>query len=171
MTLQPRSGQPLTGKGDPSPHDDSASNEIIAVLDTVDVPIVVVVENCTIARFNRAAASAFLLAPTDIGQPLHGVAALSDVEGIEKVCAQAIADSVPIRRDIRSGDRRFLLRAAPYAIGAAQTAGAVLTFTNVTAFRASVEQAIYEREYTKAILNTVGNPLVVLDSRATGAIG
>jgi two-component system, chemotaxis family, CheB/CheR fusion protein len=42
--------------------------------------------------------------------------------------------------------------------------GAVLTFTNVTAFRASIEQAIYDREYTKAILNTVADPLVVLDA-------
>ena len=41
--------------------------------------------------------------------------------------------------------------------------GAVLTFTNVTAFRASLDQAVYEREYTKAILNTVTDPLVVLD--------
>ena len=39
----------------------------------------------------------------------------------------------------------------------------VLTFTNFTAFRASLGQAIYEREYTKTILNTVIDPLVVLD--------
>ena len=41
----------------------------------------------------------------------------------------------------------------------------MLTFTNVTAFRASIEQAIYEREYTKAILNTVVDPVVVLDAK------
>ncbi len=39
----------------------------------------------------------------------------------------------------------------------------MLAFQNVTAFRASLEQAIYEREYTKAIINTVIDPLVVLD--------
>ena len=44
-----------------------------------------------------------------------------------------------------------------------QIVGAALTITNVTAFRASIDQAIYEREYTKAILNTVIDPLVVLD--------
>ena len=53
----------------------------------------------------------------------------------------------------------------PMRSASGETAGAVLTFTNVTAFRASVEQAIYEREYTKAILNTVTTPLVVLDSQ------
>jgi PAS domain S-box-containing protein len=40
---------------------------------------------------------------------------------------------------------------------------AVLTFQNVTAFRASLDQAVYEREYTKAILNAVIDSLVVLD--------
>jgi PAS domain S-box-containing protein len=39
----------------------------------------------------------------------------------------------------------------------------VLTLTNVTAFRASLEQAIYDREYTKAIINTLIDPVVVLD--------
>jgi len=40
----------------------------------------------------------------------------------------------------------------------------VLTFTNVTAFRASMDQAIYERESTKVILNTVADPLIVVSA-------
>src|SRR6185369_15167847 len=66
--------------------------------------------------------------------------------------------------EVRDGDRWFLLRIAAYTGSARQVAGAVLTFTNVTAFRASMEQAIHEREYTKVILNTVTEPLVVLNS-------
>ena len=45
-----------------------------------------------------------------------------------------------------------------------QIAGLVLSFTNVTAFRASLDLAVYERESTKAIINTVADPLVVLSS-------
>ena len=52
----------------------------------------------------------------------------------------------------------------PSAEGDRQVTGAVLTFTNVTAFRASIDQVIYERECTKAILNTVADPLVVLSA-------
>jgi PAS domain S-box-containing protein len=80
------------------------------------------------------------------------------------VCAQVIADGAPFRREVRDGDRWFLLRIAPYTRSDRQIGGTVLTLTNVTAFRASTEQAIYEREYTKAILNTVIGPLVVLDA-------
>ena len=83
---------------------------------------------------------------------------------LEKLCAQVIADGVPCRREVRNGDRWFLLRIAPYTGGDDRIGGTVLTLTNVTAFRASVEQAIHEREFTKAILNTVIDPLVVLDA-------
>ena len=76
-----------------------------------------------------------------------------------------MADGVPSRFEMRNGDRWFLVRIAPYTGTDAQVRGAVLTFTNFTAFRASLGQAIYEREYTKTILNAVIDPLVVLDER------
>src|SRR6202043_349718 len=65
-------------------------------------------------------------------------------------------------RDATNGSW-FVLRIAPYSGSGQQIDGAVLTLQNVSAFRASLEQAIYEREYTKAIINTVIDPLVVLD--------
>src|SRR6202040_2204481 len=64
--------------------------------------------------------------------------------------------------DARNGSW-FVLRIAPYIGSDGRIDGAVLALQNVTAFRASLEQAIYEREYTKAIINTVIDPLVVLD--------
>src|SRR6202043_462894 len=65
-------------------------------------------------------------------------------------------------RDATNGSW-FVLRIAPYSGSGQQIDGAVLTLQNVTAFRASLEQAIYEREYTKTIINAVIDPLVVLD--------
>ena len=87
------------------------------------------------------------------------------VEDLNRICARVIADGAPHRIETRDGDRYFLLRIAPYTGTDRQILGAVLTFTNVTAFRASIDQAIYEREYTKAILNTVVDPVVVLDGK------
>jgi PAS domain S-box-containing protein len=141
----------------------AASAEIIGILDTVTIPIVVVSRDCTLVRFNRAARDVLTFAATDLGLRLGSISALADVKDVETLCGQAMADEAPWRRDIRSADRSFILQVAPYSTAAGQIAGAVLTFTNVTAFRASIEQAVYEREYTKAILNSVATPLVVLD--------
>jgi two-component system CheB/CheR fusion protein len=150
-----------------SSHRDAAhaSADLIGILETVDLPIVVVGRDFTIARFNRPAASALGLEASDIGQSPRAISVFRDVMDLEKLCAQVLDDGTPYRREVRLGDRWFLLRIAPYAGGNDRLGGTVLTLTNVTAFRASVEQAIYEREFTKAILNTVIQPLVVLDAR------
>jgi PAS domain S-box-containing protein len=137
------------------------ANEI-AVLDAVDVPIIVISRERTVARINRAAIMVFGLKVSDLGSPLGDT--LAGVEDLNRICTRVIADGAPHRIETRDGDRRFLLRIAPYTGSDRQILGAVLTFTNVTAFRASIEQAIYEREYTKAILNTVVDPVVVLDA-------
>jgi|GEM_PF-3134400 len=140
---------------------DVAGNDI-GLLDAFDLPIVIIGRDCKVARINRAATSVLGLADSNIGSSL--VNTLRGVDGLDRICARVIADGAPHRTEIRNGDRSFLLRIAPYTRDD-RISGAVLTFTNVTAFRASIEQAIYEREFTKAILNTVSDPLVVLDAK------
>ena len=139
------------------------SADEIGVLDAVDVPIIVISRECTVDRINRAAMAVFGLKASDLGSSLGNK--LGGVQDLSRICTRVIADGAPHRVETRDGERRFLLRIAPYAGSDRQILGAVLTFTNVTAFRASIEQAIYEREYTKAILNTVVDPVVVLDGK------
>src|SRR5580700_3949254 len=138
------------------------ANEI-AVLDAVDVPIVLISRECKVARINRAAMTVFGLKASDLGCSLGNT--LAGVEDLNRICTRVITDGAPHRVETRDGDRRFILRIAPYTGSDRKILGAVLTFTNVTAFRASIEQAIYEREYTKAILNTAVDPVVVLDAK------
>jgi PAS domain S-box-containing protein len=142
---------------------DSSSAELISILDTVDVPIVVVGCDCIVSRFNRAATETLGVISSDVGLHLSRVQGLSDVSGIDQECERVMQDGIPSRREIRRGERWFSVHIAPHTAGDGQTHGSVLTFTNVTAFRASIEQAIYEREYAKTIVNAVMAPVVVLD--------
>jgi PAS domain S-box-containing protein len=137
--------------------------DLSSIFDTIDVPIVVVGRDCEVTRFNRAAAEALGLTPSDIGRGPGDIPALAGVQDIQPTCKQAMIGGLPSRREIRMGDRSFLLHAAPYIAFGDEVRGAVLTFTNVTVFRECLGQAIYEREYTKTILNTVISPLVVLN--------
>jgi PAS domain S-box-containing protein len=138
------------------------ANEI-GVLDAIDLPTIVISRECKVARINRAAMTVLGLTASDLGCSLGNT--LAGVKDLNRICARVITDGAPHRVETRDGDRYFLLRIAPYTGSDRQILGAVLTFTNVTAFRASIEQAIYEREYTKAILNTVVDPVVVLDAK------
>src|ERR1700735_4445724 len=135
----------------------------IGVLDAIDLPMIVISRECTVARINRAAMTVFGLKSSDLGCSLSNT--LAGVKDLNRICTRVITDGAPHRLETRDGDRCFLLRIAPYTGSDRQILGAVLTFTNVTAFRASIEQAIYEREYTKGILNTVVDPVIVLDTK------
>ena len=142
----------------------TATTDLINILDTVEVPIVVLRRDLMVACFNKAAADVLGLSPSDIGRASCDISALAGLPRLEEQCRQVIAGGVESRADFRDGYRWFVVQVSPYARGDGQVTGVVLTFTNVTAFRASVDQAIYEREFTKAILNTVADPLIVLSA-------
>src|SRR2546427_6878944 len=148
--------------------DDPAANpattDPISILDTVDVPIVVLRREFMLVGFNKAAAGVLRLSPSDIGRACRDIAVLAGLPRLEEQCGQVIASGVESRADFRDGEKWFVVRISPYTTGDRQVTGTVLTFTNVTAFRASIDQVIYERECTKAILNTVADPLVVLST-------
>jgi signal transduction histidine kinase len=148
--------------------DDAAANtaatDLISILDTLEVPIVVLRRDLMIAGFNKAAADVLRLSPSDIGRASRDISVLAGLPHLEEQCSQVIASGVESQADFRDGDRWFVTRISPYTRGDCRVAGAMLTFTNVTAFRACIDQVIYERECTKAILNTVADPLVVLST-------
>jgi PAS domain S-box-containing protein len=156
----------LQGVNDDDAVGTAAANDLSNILDTVDVPIVAVRRDFVIAYFNKAAADVLGLSPLDIGRASRDIPVLAGLPRLEERCSQVIAGGVESQAEFRDGDKRFVVRISPYANanGDGQVTGTVLAFTNVTAFRASIDQAIYERECTKAILNTVADPLVVLSS-------
>jgi PAS domain S-box-containing protein len=139
---------------------DAATTDPFEILDGMDVPVVLLGDDFTIAGFNRAAADVLRLVKSDIGRSPDNISILN---GLPKPwSAEVFGAKIANRYDIRIAEQFFVLRVSPRKRYNGQINGAILTFTNVTAFRASVNQAIYEREYTKTILNTVADPLVVL---------
>ena len=141
-----------------------AVTDLIHILDTVEVPIVIVGPDLVVASFNKAAGRVLGLLPADVGRTPGDVPLLAGVSDLDERCTQVVADGVEQRTDLRHGHQWFVVRISPLTRAGRGVSGTVLTFTNVTAFRASVDQAVYEREFTKAILNTVADPLVVLSA-------
>lgn len=150
------------GIGGDGPAAYTATADLINILDTVEVPIVVVGRDLAVACFNQAAADVLDLSPSDVGRASQDIPVLAGSPRLEEQCSRAIASGLESRVDLRDRDKWYVVRISPYPKDDRQIDGIVLTFTNVTAFRASIDQAIYEREFTKAILNTVAHPLVVL---------
>ena len=148
--------------------DDGAANtaatDLINILDAVEVPIVVLRRDLMIAGFNKAAADVLRLSPSDMGRASRDISILAGVPRLEEQCSQVIASGVESRAEFGDGDRWFVVGISPVREGDRRVAAAVVTFTNVTAFRATIDQVLYERECTKAILNAVADPMVVLSA-------
>src|SRR5262249_11599798 len=148
--------------------DDAAANtttsDLSNILDAVDVPVVVLRRDSVLVCFNKAAANVLRLSSSDIGRASRDITLLAGLPRLEEQCSQVIASGAEARGDFRDEDRWFVIRISPFTGGDRRETHAVLTFTNVTAVRASLDQAIYERECTKAILNTAADPRVVLSA-------
>ena len=142
----------------------TAATDLINILDTIEVPIVVLRRDLMIAGFNKAAADVLRLSLSDIGRAPRDISVLGGLPGLEEQCSRVIASGVESRADFRDGDKWFVMRISRYPQGERQVTGAVLTLTNVTAFRECIDQVIYERECAKAILNTVADPIAVLNA-------
>ena len=56
----------------------AATTNLISVLDTVDVPIVVVQREFAVAGFNKAAAHALRISLSHVGRPLSHITALAE---------------------------------------------------------------------------------------------
>jgi PAS domain S-box-containing protein len=139
------------------------------VLDSVDLPIIVVDCDVTVVRFNAAAAAALSLASSDAGRPLREVPMLARLtEELHDLCERVVGGSPTLQRRVRGANGSwFLVRIVPYLPDGGKAGGAVITVTNVTGVLAGMEQAIIERQHAKMILNTVGAPLLVLGADLT----
>jgi PAS domain S-box-containing protein len=139
--------------------------DFAGAIDALELFIIFLTADGGIAGFNSAAARLLGLTPSDVGRSFRTIDALAGmIADIEELTDHVTAGGAAVQREIRTHDGSwYVLRTAPNRGADGNVTGVVLTLANVTAFRASVEQAINEREYTKAILNTVIDPLVVLD--------
>jgi two-component system CheB/CheR fusion protein len=134
------------------------------LIDCVELPVLVVDRNLTLVSFNPAAAELLSLTPSDHGRQFDSIEMLAAARDIKELCQHVIASGISRRVEIRDGSGSWY----SLSIGCHKTDqnihGAVLTLTNVTAFRESLNRAVEEREYTKAVVNTIADALVIVDA-------
>jgi PAS domain S-box-containing protein len=134
------------------------------LIDCIELPVLVVGRDLTLVSFNPAASKLLSLTSSDYGRQLQSIQMLNGVKNLEDLCEHVIANGSSHRVEI--GDNAgswFSLNISCHKANQ-NIKGAVLALTNVTAFRESLERAIEEREYTKAVINTIADSLVIVDA-------
>src|SRR5208282_5449518 len=114
--------------------------------------------------FTPAAKSLFRVIATDIGRPLADLARRINDTRLLADAGIVLAGEVPPNREVAADNGAwYTRRILPYRTQDARVAGVVITFADISE-RKTAEQAIEAaRSYSDSIINTIRQPLVVLD--------
>lgn len=141
-------------------------NDMKNLLDNVSIGTIFLDRHLAIRRFTREASQVYRLVPTDVGRPLADIKSdLADDELIE--LAHGVLESlIPREREVRVvGGARYLARIQPYRTLDNVIEGVVLTFTDISRLLVAEASERKARQLAESIVDTVREPLVVLDSR------
>jgi two-component system CheB/CheR fusion protein len=143
----------------------SANNDLINLLGAVRIPIVMVDSGLRIRRFNTASERLLELTHLDFGQSLSRLKIPVDLPELDSMTRNVIETLSPQQYEVqdRSGTW-YQLVIRPYRTSDNRIDGAVLVFVDIDPLKRSLLLAEEARDYAEAVLETVREPLVVLDS-------
>ncbi len=142
----------------------SMQNDMKNLLDNINIGTVFLDEHMAIRRYTREAVRVYHLVASDVGRPLGDIK--SDLEGEDLLAeAQAVLETlVPFEREVRTtGGAWYLARIQPYRTLDDVIAGVALTFVPLTEMKQAQEALQGARELAAGIVDTVREPLIVLD--------
>jgi two-component system CheB/CheR fusion protein len=141
------------------------SNDLTNLLASVNVPIVMLEMDGRIRRFTTMAEELFFLVPSDVGRSIIEIRPRIQVPDLSEQIRNAAQKGAATEREIQDGDGRWhRMRVSPYRTSDGRIDGAVLVFTDIDTLKRSEEQLQKSLDYADAVIETVREPLLVLDS-------
>jgi two-component system, chemotaxis family, CheB/CheR fusion protein len=144
----------------------AVQNDMRNLLEVVNIGMIFLDDRLVISRFTHDAARVYRLVDKDIGRPLADIRSLIiDVDLIHD--AQEILNTlIPRERTVlTTSNEWFHVRMIPYRTLENVIAGVVMTFSDITALKEKETEAIAARDYAQSIVDTVREPLVVLNEK------
>jgi PAS domain S-box-containing protein len=140
------------------------NNDLMNVLSSIQTPIVMLNGELRIRRYTPTAERVLRLLPTDIGQLISDIKPRINVPDLEDLLHRVISSREPFEREVQHEDGRwYSLRIQPYKTAQGRVEGAVLQLLDIDQLKLSIEELEHARDYAEAIIETVREPLLVLD--------
>ncbi len=139
-------------------------NDLKNLLDNISIGTIFLDRDLAIRSFTREALAIYHLVKTDVGRPLSDFKPDIDEEDLLADAEAVMASLVPREREVRTpAGAWYLARVQPYRTLENVIDGVVLTFSDITP-RVKADAVLREaREFAEAIVDTVRDPLLVLD--------
>ncbi|MBW4512977.1 MAG: PAS domain-containing protein [Scytonematopsis contorta HA4267-MV1] len=141
------------------------NNDLQNLLSSTNIPILMVGGDLRIRRFTPPAGQILNLIPTDVGRPLGDIKHNLSVPDLEEQIAEVINTLSVKEQEVQDQKGRWYdLRIRPYRTTDNKIDGAVIILVDINALKRSAEQLRQSRNYAEAIVETMREMLVVLDS-------
>lgn len=139
-------------------------NDMKNLLDNINIGTIFLDEHLHIKRYTREAAQVYRLVASDVGRALNDIKSNIDKDDL-LADAQAVLDDLTSReRQVCTvGGEWYLARIQPYRTLENVIEGVVLTFTDISQRVAADAAVLQARQLAEAIVNTVREPLIVLN--------
>jgi two-component system CheB/CheR fusion protein len=140
------------------------NDDMANLLSSMNMPIVMTGSDLRIRRFTPTAEKVLRLIATDTGRPIADLKPRINVPNLEEILQQVIDTLQPYEKEVQDVEGRlYLMRVRPYRTADNRIDGTVLQLLDVSDLKRSLEEARHARDFAEAIVNTVREPLVVLD--------
>ena len=144
------------------------NDDLVNLLGSMNMPILMTGRDLRIRRFTPVAEKTLRLIPTDIGRPIADLKPRIKVPDLEEILRQVLDSLQPYEREVEDQEgRAYLMRIRPYRTSDDRIDGTVLQLFDVSEIKRSLEKVKHARDYAEAIVNTIHEPLAVLDDQLT----
>jgi two-component system CheB/CheR fusion protein len=141
-----------------------ANDDIQNLLAATDIGTIFLDTDLRIYRFTPAAKTVFNLIDSDVGRFISHITSTLSYERFEQDAQEVLDTLIPKEIEIETTTgRSILVRVLPYRTGKNIIAGLVVTFTDISEIKRAEQAANEARLYFENIMNTVREPLLVLN--------
>ncbi len=142
----------------------NTSNDLQNILDSSGVATLFLDSALNIRFFTPAAKSLFRVIATDIGRPLADITPLATDRNLLADARAVLTSLAPLGREIEAeGGAWYVRRILPYRTQDNRIDGVVITFADISEIKAAEREIQAARAYSDSIIDTIRQPLVVLD--------
>jgi two-component system CheB/CheR fusion protein len=143
------------------------NSDLTNLLSSVEIPIVIVGSDLRIRRFTPRAEQLFNLIVTDVGRPIGQIKPNFDTDDLEALIRETIDTVGPRERMAQDKTGRwFSVRVRPYKGVDNRLDGAVISVLDVDASKRHEALVEHSRDYFRAMVDAIQQPLLVLDGGA-----
>jgi PAS domain S-box-containing protein len=141
------------------------NNDLNNLLSSTTLPVVMVDRGLHIRRATSASGKVFKIFPSDIGRPISDIRSNIAIHNLEKLIAEVIDTLATKELDVHDKDDRwYSLQIRPYRTADDKIDGAVLVLTDISVIKSASERFKRAKEFAEGVIDTVREPLLVLDS-------